>query len=356
MAIDKKKLSTIKDMVSASQKEMGKDVASYGGKLIEASRIPTGLFPFDLATGGGFPRGKVTIIYGPESSNKTNMALLAVANHQHLYPDKTCIFIDVERSFNPDWAAALGVDIDKLVVAVPSFAEQVVDMVESFLYAEDCGIVIIDSLAAMVTTSEANSSADKAVVGGAGLVIGKLVRKTTLALGEAEKAGRQPTLIYINQTRYKIGVMFGDPETMPGGNAPRFQAALWVRVYGKNVTDSKISKIMPIAKDVTFSIKKHKVPILAASGKYTMVTVPHKDYRIGDTEDFNTISSYLKSFGMFHKGEKDKGWVILGQKYDTIQAFEDMLYKDRWFGNEVRSSIIDKLLSDNTLMLGGDEE
>ena len=106
------------------------------------------------------------------------------------------------------------------------------------------------------------------------MVTGKFARKTTLALQEAEKHGRYPSLFYVNQTRFKMGVMFGDPETMPGGNAPRFQASMWLRVYGKNVMDKTVSDVMPVIKEVNFVLKNWKCPVLAASGKFEMATMP----------------------------------------------------------------------------------
>lgn len=359
VSIKKTQKATISaaDLLESFQKEYGESIGSFGGALVHSDRVPTGMFPLDLALGGGFPRGRCSIIYGPESSGKTNLALLAIAQHQLLWPELTCVFFDVERSYDPAWARALGVDTDKLMVVRPSYAEQMVDMAESILYTDDCGIVVVDSLAALITTQEIESSAEKANVGGTGLVTGKLVRKTTLALGEAEKAGRQPTLIYINQTRMKIGVMFGNPETQPGGNAPQFQAAIRLRVYGKNITDSKVSSVLPVAKETTFVLNKWKCPVLAASGKFTMITHPHKGMPAGFCDDFSTVAEYLKVFGMFEKGDKGKGWVILGEEYPKIEPFKEKLYGDKQFGAEVRAAIIERLLKDGGLLEeGGDDD
>lgn len=350
-----KKTASAADMLKTFQKDHGESVGSFGGQLIDSTRIPTGIFPLDLAMGGGFPRGKCSMIYGPESSGKTNLVLLAIAQHQRMFPDKVCVFIDAEQSLDPAWARLLGVDTDKLIVIRPSYAEQLVDMCESFLYTEDCGIVAVDSLAALVTTQEMESSAEKANVGGAGLVIGKLVRKTTLALGEAEKAGRFPSLFYINQIRTKIGVMFGNPETTPGGNAPNFQVGMKLRVYGKNVMDSKVSTVMPVLKETTFAIQKWKVPILGTSGKFSMVTLPHKGLKQGQCDDFNTVSEYLKTFGMFEKGPKDKGWNIVGDHYPTIAEFKEKLYNDHQFGGDIRAAIIERMLKEGSLLEAGDE-
>lgn len=348
--------TSLKSLLVDLQKEYGDSVGSFGGALQDATRVPTGMFELDMSLGGGFPRGKCSIIYGPESSSKTNLALLAIANHQKIWPELTCVFVDVEGSFDPKWATLLGVDCSKLVVIKPGYAEQVVDIVESILYTDDCGIVVIDSLAAMITTQEGERSADTANVGGTGLVTGKLVRKTTLALNEAEKAGRQPTLIYINQTRMKIGVMYGNPETQPGGNAPQFQAAIRLRVYGKNITDSKVSQVMPISKEVTFVINKWKVPILQASGKFEMVTFAHHGLPVGYSEDFNTVSGFLRDFGQFHKGPKDKGWVILGETYDKIDQFKAKYRGDQLYATEIRQGIINKLLAGGEVSEEGGKE
>ena len=335
-----------KDVMAGMQKQFGKTIGNFGGKLNNTGRLPTGAFPFDLATGGGLPSGRCSIVYGPESSGKTNLVLRTIALHQRMYPDKVCSLVDIE-TMDPDWARALGVDVDKLGWFRPSYAEQAVDIVENLLYADDCGIVAIDSLAAMITTTEAEKSAESGSMGGNSILIGKLVRKTTTALNEAEKAGRTPSLIYINQTRMKIGVMFGDPETMPGGNAPFFQTAMRVRLYGKNKTDPKVSKNMPVIKETTFVLKKWKVPIINPNGKFDMVMVPHDGLQPGETDDLNTVCAYLKEFGQMEKVKA--GWEILGETYPTIDKFRARTYEDKDFGAEVRAAIIARVVAEGTL-------
>ena len=343
------------DILKQFQKDKGEGVGSFGGALINSERLQTTIFPLDLALGGGFPRGKCSIIYGPESSNKTNIALLAIANHQRMYPKLVCVFFDIEHAFDPAWARLLGVDAAKLIVIKPECAEQAVDMAETFLYADDCGIVVIDSLAALMTTSEIEASAERANVGGAALVTGKLTRRTNLALQEAEKKGNYPTLIYINQISYKIGVMFGDPETMPGGKKPYYQAGIILRVYGKNKIDTKVSAVMPVLKEVSFIVKKWKCPILAASGKFEMATMAYNGLQVGQCDDFNTVSEYLKTFGQFEKDPK-KGWLIMGEHYDTIQPFETKLYSDPVFGHAVRQMIIGKMLTSGEVIPSQEEK
>jgi recombination protein RecA len=264
MAAEKKKAATAAEMMGVFQKTFGEKNLSIGGELDPAKdRLPTGLFELDLALGGGFPRGRCTTIFGAESSSKTNIVLLAIANHQRMFPALVCVFFDIEHAFDPNWAKLLGVDVDKLIVVRPSFGEQVVDMAEGFLHTEDIGVVAIDSLAAMMSTKEIENEAGKATPGASGNLVSKLARKTILAMSEAEKQGRYPTLFYINQIRYKIGIVYGNPETMPGGDWPRFQSSIWLKVHGKNVIDPKVHAIMPSVKEVAFVVKKWKCPILS---------------------------------------------------------------------------------------------
>lgn len=340
-----KPTASVSDVLAEYQKKLGESVGSYGGLPPNAERIPTGLFPFDLATGGGFPRGRCSIVYGPEDSGKTSIAFAAIANHQRLWPAQTCVYIAIEP-FDGPWAAKMGVDISKLVVLYPSYAEEVVDLAEKMLAAEDAGLVVVDSLAAMISTAEAEKSAEGNTPGGQGLVTGKLVRKTALALRDAEKAGRVPSLMYINQTRYKIGVMYGDPETMPGGQAPKFQAQLRVRFHGKAIKDSKISDTFPIKREITFMLKKAKIPIIADNGLMQMVTFPHNGFKIGEADDISVIEEQLKSFDAWSKGVTGKGWVILGELYPTQQAFIDRFRSDRKFAAELRQAIIERVLED----------
>ena len=334
-------MATAKELLAKVKKQYGDSVVSVGGALAQVERVPTGFFAFDLASGGGFPRGRASIVYGPESSGKTNLVLKAIANHQKLWPDLTCVYVAIEE-FHSDWAALLGVDVDRLVVLKPDYAEQAVDMVEGFLHTDDCGVVAVDSLAAMITTAEAEKSAENMTPGGSSVVVGKLVRKSSQALRAAEKAGRSPTLLYVNQTRFKIGVMMGNPETMPGGNAPKFQSAMTVRTYGKNHTDAKVSKTMPVAKETTFVINKWKVPICATHGTYTMVTIPHGGFGAGDCDDFNSVAHFAKQHALLAKGDK-QGWVCDGKVFPTLAAVEEAMADDPLWAMGLKSRLMTKV-------------
>ncbi len=358
MAVTIKKVSKDATTVTAAQllkqfnKDMGEGAGVMGNVITQADRIPTGLFELDMALAGGFPRGKVSMIYGPESSNKTNIALRAIAMHQQLWPKETCVFVDLENEYNGEWAAKLSVDTAKLIVLKPSYAEQAVDMVEAMLLADDVGLVVLDSLAAMVGTAELEKSAEGENPGAAGRIAGKLYRKTISAFTEAEKRGRFPSLFYINQITYKIGVTRGNPETTPAGKKPWFQSALVLRLYGSNVMDSKISKAMPVRKASNFIVKKHKIPVLAVEGMFEMVTIPHQGLEIGQCNDASTIKSYLEAFGEWGKAEK-KGWLIYGEVYEKQQDWKERLYGDPTYGAKVRKFVVDTVMSGGELIEEG---
>lgn len=344
---------SVAQTLAKAQKDFGEDVGNIGSEYVDVERIPTGVFELDLAMGGGFPRGKVSIIYGNESSTKTVTAMLAIANHQKLWPDKMCAFIGLEGIDKP-WFQKLGVDIDKVAWFEPAYAEQVVDIIESLCYAEDIGLIVLDSIAAMMTTAEFEKSATQATVGGAGIPISKMVRKTTVAL--AKSAGT-PTLIYINQVRTKIGVMYGNPETMPGGNGIKFQSAMTLRLYGKNVMDTKINKVLPVRKDVIATIQKWKVPIVAVKAEYEIAMVPHGELKVGMSDYFNTFLKYGKALGLIQKGKTSKVWgVAFGMEFAKQGDLKDTLYDDPEFSTALCKDLIAALSNNNDLISAQDED
>lgn len=339
-------MSNVSDIVKGINKEYGADVVGHGADWSESDRIPTGWFPFDLATGGGFPMGGVSVLFGPESSCKTSVALRAIACCQQLKPDLKCVFLDLEGAYEPTWGKVLGVDNDKLVYALPEYAEQVVDMTTALLQADDIGIIVIDSLAAMSPENEVTSSSEKMSVGGAGLIVSKFYRKLTTCINQAKKQGRFPLVIAINQIRHKIGVMYGSPETMPGGFAFKFASKLTVRLYGKDVEDKKLSSSIPVYKEIAGEVRKWKVPIAAKAFKMQMATVDVDDKIVqGHVDSWNTVSTYLKSYGWLAKEKPSQPWTLFGEEYKTLDILKLRLRVETDFRNEVESRIIKQAMN-----------
>lgn len=327
-------------------KDFGAEIGGLGDKYVNLPRLPFDIFPLDLALGGGIPWGKLTEIYGPESSNKTNKVLKLIRSAQRMYPDKKQVFIDAEHALDPSWATKMGVDMDRVIVMHPDFAEQAVDFVEAFLYAPDVSLVALDSVAALITANEIASSADKAVVGGASAVVGKMIRKAVLAMGQARKQnpeGFAPAFVCINQIRHKIGVMFGDPETTPGGNALRFAAACRLRSYGKNVVEKKIDPAMPSYKECNIIIRKWKFPILQVNAQYSMQMLKFGGRGYGHVEDFNTVATFLKECDYLTKGHGGS-WLLSGSEFQTLAAVRQYLESDPEVMASYKAAIISEMV------------
>ena len=154
------------DTVKALNKKYGEKTVIAGRDVEITERVPTGIFPLDLALGGGIPRRKLTIFWGVESSCKTNVCLRTLKTHMELYPDLHCVFVDLEHSFDADWAEQMGVDTTKLTVIQPDFAEEAVDMIQELVQVKNIGMIIVDSLAVMTTQKDFENESGTQRVGG----------------------------------------------------------------------------------------------------------------------------------------------------------------------------------------------
>ncbi len=182
--------------------------------------VSSGSIALDLALGvGGFPRGRVVEIYGPESSGKTTLALHAIAEAQKT--GGTAAFIDVEHALDPTYAAALGVDLDNLLVSQPDTGEQALDIAEMLVRSNAVDVVVVDSVAALVTKAELEGDMGDTHVGLQARLMSQALRKLTSAISRSKTI-----MIFINQLREKVGVMFGSPETTSGGRALKFYASI----------------------------------------------------------------------------------------------------------------------------------
>ena len=182
--------------------------------------IPTGAINLDAAIGvGGIPRGRITEIYGPESSGKTTVCLHVVANAQKL--GGTAAFIDAEHALDTDYAAKLGVDVEKLLVSQPDTGEQALEICEILVRSGAVDVIVIDSVAALVPKAEIEGEMGDSHVGLQARLMSQALRKLTGAIARSNCS-----VVFINQLREKIGVMFGNPETTTGGKALKFYASL----------------------------------------------------------------------------------------------------------------------------------
>jgi recombination protein RecA len=190
----------------------------------QVESIPTGNIMIDRALGvGGFPRGRIVEIYGPESSGKTTLTLTAIAQAQKL--GGLAAFIDVEHALDPSYARKLGVNLDELLVSQPSSGEEALRICETLVRSNAMDIIVLDSVAALVTKSELEGEIGDAVVGAQARLMSNALRKLTSFISKANTI-----CLFTNQIREKIGVMFGNPETTPGGKALKFYASMRIDI------------------------------------------------------------------------------------------------------------------------------
>ncbi len=209
--------------ISQIEKQFGKGSIMKLGEAALASRVPaiaTDILALDIALGvGGIPRGKVIEIFGPESSGKTTLALHIVAQAQKA--GGVAAFIDAEHALDPDYSQLLGVDIDEMLISQPDSGEQALEITDMLVRSAALDIVVIDSVAALTPRAEIEGEMGDQQMGLQARLMSKALRKLTASINKSKT-----TVIFINQLREKIGVMFGNPETTPGGRALKFYSSV----------------------------------------------------------------------------------------------------------------------------------
>ena len=319
MAIEKKaketapapsdKQKALETAISQIEKQFGKGAGMRLGQnaTMNVEAIPTGSLSLDMALGiGGLPRGRIVEIYGPESSGKTTVALHVVAEAQKR--GGSAVFIDVEHALDPVYAKNLGVDIDQLLVSQPDTGEQALEICEALVRSGAVDVVVVDSVAAMVTKAEIEGEMGDTHVGLQARLMSQALRKLTGAIGKSNAI-----VIFINQLREKIGVMYGNPETTPGGRALKFYSS--VRLDVRRTEQLKAGGEV-IGNRVRVKVVKNKVAPPFKEAEFDIMYGQGVS-RLGEILDLGSkLDIVQKSGAWFNYGE-----IRLGQGRDNAKEY-----------------------------------
>jgi recombination protein RecA len=324
-SVANEKAKAIDIAVSQIEKQFGKgSIMRLGSQeKVDIATIPTGALSLDIALGGGIPRGRIIEIYGPESSGKTTLAIHILAEAQKM--GDAVAFIDAEHAFDPKYAKNIGLDIDNLYISQPDFGEQALEILETLVRSSAFGVIVIDSVAALTPRAEIEGDMGDSHMGLQARLMSQALRKITAI---SSKTGT--TIIFLNQLRMKIGVMFGNPETTTGGNALKFYASIRMDIRQK---DKILKDGQVIGHARTVKVVKNKVAPPFKEASFNMI------YPMGIDKESSILDAAID------KGvvEKAGAWLKYGdqQLAQGKDAAAELLKKD----TKLRDKIVKEVLA-----------
>jgi len=328
-----------------------KSVSKGSAWIDDPYRIPSGIFAVDFSAGGGVPLWQSVCLWGKDSGGKTTAAMSIMSMSQkicwrcfNLIEFCTCslpplqmkaFWADTENTFNKGWAKACGNDPEKYYLGLADYGEQYVNLAEAALRADDCGLLVVDSLANLVPSSEFDAPSEDQFIGNQAKLITRAVRRLKQRAIREMKRGHPCAIVFTNQMRTKIGVQFGDPEIMPGGFGMKHEFSLLFRCVRKSMgseSDTKKyvdkSRRVNMAQRHSFAIRKEKVLTLAGVGEFVRVreSMPELGLVKGMIDDYTTVMNYAKEYGIvFKEGSK---WRSIGIRSQTLKGIEDYWKKN----------------------------
>ncbi|MFC1656217.1 recombinase RecA [Patescibacteria group bacterium] len=301
-------------------------------KKIQIETIPTGSISLDTALGGGVPRGRIVEIYGPESSGKTTLSLHIVAEAQK--KGGQAAFIDAEHAMDPEYAKRIGVDTENLLVSQPDSGEQALEIVETLVRSNALDIIVVDSVAALTPRAEIEGDMGDAHMGLQARLMSQALRKLTGAISKSNT-----TVIFINQIRMKIGVMFGNPETTTGGNALKFYSSIRMEIRSIGKIDTGVGDQKQITGNrVRVKVVKNKIAPPFKMAEFDIMYnrgISH----IGDLLDLATKYEIARKAGAFFSYKDLK----LGQGRENVK---DFLAKNQKVAKAIEKEVRDTIFKE----------
>ncbi len=329
MAIDENKQKALAAALGQIEKQFGKGSIMRLGedRSMDVETISTGSLSLDIALGaGGLPMGRIVEIYGPESSGKTTLTLQVIAAAQR--EGKTCAFIDAEHALDPIYARKLGVDIDNLLCSQPDTGEQALEICDALARSGAVDVIVVDSVAALTPKAEIEGEIGDSHMGLAARMMSQAMRKLAGNLKQSNTL-----LIFINQIRMKIGVMFGNPETTTGGNALKFYASVRLDIRrigavkeGENVVGSE-TRVKVVKNKVAPPFRQAEFQILYGKGIY----------RSGEVIDLGVQQGLLEKSGAWYSYQGSK----IGQgKANAAKYLEDNPEVAKTIEQQIREKLL----------------
>jgi recombination protein RecA len=323
MSTLKEKLKAISSALAAIEKQFGKGaIMSLGGEAEEVGVIPTGSVGLDLALGvGGLPRGRVVEIFGPESSGKTTLSLQAIAQAQKA--GGVCAFIDAEHALDVTYARKLGVRIEDLLISQPDCGEQALEIADKLVATGAIDLIVVDSVAALVPKAEIEGEMGDAHMGLQARLMSQALRKLTAATSR-----NNTCVMFINQLRQKIGVVYGNPETTTGGNALKFYASVRLDIRKIGVVKNGDQ---PVGNKTRVKVVKNKVAPPFRECEFEILYGTGVN-AAGEIVDLASEANLIEKSGAYYSlnGERiaqgrDKACQYLGEHPDLADVLRDKL-------------------------------
>jgi len=244
----------------------------------KSPRLETGILGIDLPLGGGWSMGRASMVVGEKSSGKSTQSLLAIAALHRQNPDSVAAYIDTEGTYDPAWALKLGCDTSRIVVVEPESGEHAVDLADGLVRVEQIHLLVVDSIAMLIPIKEVEAPTSQEFMGLQARLIGKFVRKTTQALLFERKREHYVHLMFLNQFRMKVGLIFGDPRTLPGGKAVEFFTSQQIEAKNKEIMfkDDSGDEVVKY-NEHSIKITKNKTGGPFKESVYRLIRTPHEN-------------------------------------------------------------------------------